>query len=353
VRTLEEKAYHLYTTRDFVLDEYFQQWVLHPDVKNTWFWEKWMQEHPEKRAVVQSAVDLIRSIHFEQYTLSVTEKAVLWDNIWDQMAAGEDTTPAASPRVARSWLRHAWKYAAAVLVIAGLTSLWLIQQHYRFEPRSWSAATRLGEVKRAWLPDSSLVVMNAGSRLLYTEKENRVREVWLDGEAYFHVRHTGGNNRFIVHTYDKLSVEVLGTQFNVNSFGDKTTVVLEKGEISLQVPSPRSQKETRLFLQPGEMVSYNKTDGSFAKTNAAVERLTAWTRGRLLMDNYTLADAASLMLQVFGKKLVVADSQLLRYQVSGSMPLSYNADTMMTQFGRVFGVQHHQKNETIYIRKGK
>ena len=101
------------------------------------------------------------------------------------------------------------------------------------------------------------------------------------------------------------------------------------------------------------MVSYNKTDGSFAKTNAAVERLTAWTKGRLLMDNYTLADAASLMLQVFGKKLVVADSQLLRYQVSGSMPLSYNADTMMTQFGRVFGVQHHQKNETIYIRKGK
>ncbi|HEY0609136.1 MAG TPA: hypothetical protein VGD35_05755, partial [Chitinophaga sp.] len=123
--------------------------------------------------------------------------------------------------------------------------------------------------------------------------------------------------------------------------------------ISLEVPSPRSQKETRLFLQPGEMVSYNKTDGSYAKTNAPVDRLIAWTNGRLLMDNYTLADAARFMHQVFGRKLVVTDSQLLRYQVSGSMPLSYNADTMMTQFGRVFGIQHYLKNETIYIRKGK
>ncbi|WP_217602421.1 FecR family protein [Chitinophaga sp. GbtcB8] len=337
---MTEKAYHLYTTRDFILDEDFQQWVLHPDVKNTYYWESWLREHPEKRATIEAAVTLVRSIQFKEYTLTEQEKGQLWDNIWEHQTGEEEL-----PVIRKRWWAS-WKYAAAIILIAA-TSLWLMQQR-SFKPVTYSVYTHLGEVKRAWLPDSSLIILNAGSRLLYTGKADQ-REVWLDGEAYFHVRHN--NQRFIVHTYDKLSVEVLGTQFNVNSFGNKIMVVLQQGQVKLNVPAAHAP-ETQLYLQPGEMLNYNKLDGSYAKSNAPVSRLLAWTSSRVEMENYTLSDAAIFMQQVFGKRLIMADSQLLRYQVSGSMPVIYNADTMMTQFAKVFNVKFNQKEEYIYIRKG-
>ncbi len=45
-------------------------------------------------------------------------------------------------------------------------------------------------------------------------KEGTSREVWLKGEAFFHVSKTPTKARFIVHT-ERFDVVVTGTQFNV------------------------------------------------------------------------------------------------------------------------------------------
>ncbi len=347
------QQYHLYTARDFALDEYFQEWVMRPDVKNTYYWDNWLRQYPEKKAAIDTAVQLIRSIHFRDHQMTAVQKEQLWDNIWDSIATDDIAalqTPAA-PAVSRFRRLFSWKYAAAILLFVFMGILWLTMRTPSFRPVTASMSTLPGQTKRLLLPDSSEVLLNAGSRLLYTQKEAHLREVWLDGEAWFNVRHTKEHTGFIVHTYDHLSVEVLGTQFNVNNFGNKIAVVLQKGSIKLNITEQQSEHPTQLYLKPGEMLRYDKTDGEYTKSRTDAEKVTAWTRGQLVMDEYTVADAIQFMQQVFDRRVTVKDPRVLRYKVSGSMPIIYNADTMLIQFEKAFNVRFYKQDNTDHEAK--
>jgi transmembrane sensor len=346
---LAASNYLSYTASEFAMDEDFQEWVLHPELRNV-FWETWLRQHPEKEPIISNARQLVHSIKFRSYTLSNTDKEQLWDAVWSGLSEEEDTT--ANTIVAHiPWWKHAWKYAAAVLLGILLTGGWWWLQSSSRQPAILSVHTRLGETKELLLPDSSKVTLNADSRLLYSMAADGKREVWLDGEAFFHVKHTTSHQKFVVHTYDNLNVEVLGTQFNVNSTGKEIVVVLQQGSILLNIGEPVNGKAAELYLQPGEMVRYNKQDGDYTKKSVTADRYTSWHTGRLVMDDFTLADAATFMQQVFGKTLIVRDTQLLSYKVSGSMPIIYNPDTMMTQLGKVFRMQFNQRGDEVWIRK--
>lgn len=334
--------YFSYTAREFAMDEDFQQWVLHPEAGNV-FWETWLRQHPEKEPIINNARQLVHSIRFRSYTLSATEKEQLWEAVLNGQAEEEERVTDKPNRIPR-W-RNTWKYAAAVLLGILISGAWWWTRSSVPEQAIVSTHTRLGETKHLLLPDSSEVTLNADSRLLYAVSNGK-REVWLDGEAFFHVKHKTSGQQFIVHTYDNLDVEVLGTQFNVNSTGKEIVVVLQQGSILLNIGNV-----TELYLHPGEMLSYNKKDGDYTKKSVDASRYTSWHTGRLVMDDFTLADAATFMQQVFGKKLIVHDTLLLNYKVSGSMPIIYNPDTMMIQLGKVFRMQFNQRGDEVWIHK--
>ncbi|NML38560.1 hypothetical protein HHL17_15230 [Chitinophaga sp. G-6-1-13] len=337
---MARKDYLTYTARDFALDEDFQQWVLQPSTRNV-FWERWLQQHPEKENDVREARQLLEGISFTPYQLSTGEKEQLWTAICGGLEEEESLTPAST----RSHWRQLWKYAAVLLLGMLLAGgwFWWKEEH---KPTIVSAHTRLGEVKTLLLPDSSEVTLNANSRLLYATS-GKQREVWLDGEAFFHVKHTASHQKFIVHTYENVNVEVLGTQFNVNSAGKEVIVVLQQGKILLNIEG----RNTSMALQPGEIVRYNKQDGDFTKSSVNANQYVSWHNGRLVMDDYSLADAAVFMQQVFGKTIIVPDTQLLKYKVSGSMPIIYNADTMLVQLEKVFRMKFNQKGDEVWIQK--
>lgn len=104
------------------------------------------------------------------------------------------------------------------------------------------------------LPDHSRVTLNANSRVTYYEETHPqpVREVFLEGEAFFSVVHQERASPvpFIVRTPD-LTVQVLGTEFNVNTRRGRTQVVLDDGQIELQLPS-----EQKAAMKPGDLVEY-------------------------------------------------------------------------------------------------
>ena len=122
-----------------------------------------------------------------------------------------------------------YKYVAAVLVV-GIISFFSYRQG---ENNLQSALTQieveapLGAQTRLRLPDGTLVILNAGSRLVYPQDfgvDNR--EVELNGEGYFEVKR---NEKlpFNVRT-PSLSVRVLGTKFNFRDYlDDEEANVLE------------------------------------------------------------------------------------------------------------------------------
>ncbi|MEO9022081.1 MAG: FecR domain-containing protein [Ginsengibacter sp.] len=345
------KEYQFYTVKDLALDESFQNWVLTPDVKNKYFWDAWLREHPEKEETVNKAIELVSSVQFRSYQLSNDEKEQLWDSLWDKMEHEETDDSMGVVPITRH-RRWTWKYAAAVLIgIIATLGIWKGWNHSTSKTISFSSYTHYGESKSLILPDSSEVILNANSRIVYNEQNNKEREVWLEGEAFFHVRHTTDSKKFIVHSYDKLSVEVLGTRFNVNTRGKKIEIVLQQGSIKLDIDGDNGNGKTQLYLKPGEMIQYNKQDGDYTKTSVDAAFYNAWSRGRLAMNNYSLDDAAFFLKETFGEELVISDQNLLATKISGAMPIVYNIDTMLVQFGKAFNVHFSKKGDEIWVQK--
>src|SRR5690606_21399730 len=53
-----------YDIYDFIADEFFIQWVKNPCENTNHFWERWLEQHPEKREVVLDAANFIRSVKY-------------------------------------------------------------------------------------------------------------------------------------------------------------------------------------------------------------------------------------------------------------------------------------------------
>lgn len=117
------------------------------------------------------------------------------------------------------------RYAAAAVGLIALVWVFLLQK-----PTVRQVATNAKEHLEQQLPDGSLAILNAESRLTYEEKgwkDNRVLE--LEGEAYFDVTH---GSSFMVQTATG-TVEVLGTQFNVRSRDGELEVSCYTGRVAV------------------------------------------------------------------------------------------------------------------------
>lgn len=114
--------------------------------------------------------------------------------------------------------------AASIVLFFGLFSI--------LGNESVTIETSYGEHKLIVLLDGSEVILNAKSTLTYDEESwQNDRTLNLDGEAYFKVK-KGSTFTVITNNGD---VQVLGTQFNVNSVSDLFEVVCFEGKVSVQI----------------------------------------------------------------------------------------------------------------------
>lgn len=132
------------------------------------------------------------------------------------------------------------------------------------------------EKKRIILPDGSKVYLNEKSRLAYrgSFRKEETRQVELTGEAYFQVEekvHQGKKIGFVVSTRD-MEVEVVGTEFNVQSRIEQTRVFLNSGKVQLKI---NGQSEA-LAMKPGEMVEYNAHSGAVRSSKPDQLRFISW-----------------------------------------------------------------------------
>lgn len=136
------------------------------------------------------------------------------------------------------------------------------------------------------LSDGSKVWLNAGSSLTFPVAfPNSERNVSITGEAYFEIVHDA-SKPFIVAKKD-VSVHVLGTHFNVNSYDDEDAVkvTLLEGKVNVvaggnsKIIRPGQQAQVALFGNENIMV--NQVD---------VEQVMAWKNGLFSFDEVGLRE---------------------------------------------------------------
>lgn len=207
--------------------------------------------------------------------------------------------------------------------------------------------TQYGQTREVQLPDGSTVTLNANSTLRYAAAwaANAPREVWLDGEAYFSVKHLPTHQRFRVHTGGNFGVEVLGTKFTVYRRHEQARVVLLSGKVRV---SFADQQQPDVTLKPGELLQ--TTDAQPARiVHKAVEATTyaAWKDKKLVLDDTSIEELSTMLHDTYGLEVVVHDSALRQQTITGTVPVG-DIDLLCQAMEATFHLRvRHQDNQII------
>ncbi len=321
---------------DVIADESFQAWFFKQNEEAVSEWENWLELNPDRLPIVEQAIQLMSAIRIKEAGVPALRTEEAYANLQKRIDTDNKETPVVP--LSRNKVKWWLSAAAAVLLIVGAISFW------KFSPATSSINAQYGQVKSQQLPDGSLMMLNANSTAkLGTEwNEANDREVWLEGEAFFHVTKTPKKNRFIVHT-NQLDVIVTGTQFNVWTRNNKTSVLLTEGSVTIRTADG---KETKML--PGDFVEINNSN--LEKKTVNEESVLAWKENKILFDNTCMTDVGRIINEHYGVKVTISDKSLNAVTISGMME-NDNLDILLKSLEATNDFKITHKNNEIFISK--
>ncbi|MCF6349889.1 MAG: FecR family protein [Flavobacteriaceae bacterium] len=165
-----------------------------------------------------------------------------------------------TPKVKKLYLKWVISIAASLVLFFSISNF--------FKNQPVLNTTNFGEQKTITLLDSSKVTLTAKSEIKYHKKEwKNKRELFLNGEAFFKVKK---GSKFTVKTKNG-KIEVLGTQFNVNSNKDFFEVTCYFGKVNVIY----NAKE--YILLPGQ--GFRKIIGSKMEKLITTQTIPTWLNG--------------------------------------------------------------------------
>lgn len=210
-----------------------------------------------------------------------------------------------------------------------------------------------GSKSQLVLADGTRVTMKASSSLRYPASfDSELREVWLDGEAYFDVEHDA-EHPFIVHSRHQ-SVRVLGTTFNVQAYSNEevNTVTLLSGAVGLDLLDTEGRLLRTLRLHPNEQCRYDTKDGSYELSELdAYERQCSWADGAYRFRDQSLEQIAARLQNYYGVKIILADDRVGSIRYTGSFSLTERLDEVFSILNHDGRLSIEREGQTYRIRK--
>lgn len=173
------------------------------------------------------------------------------------------------------YLKPYLKYAA-ILLFSILLSILYLQIR---DQQPTLIASSGSEIKTVELSDGSLVTLRPNAHLYSVEMSEFAHTVRLDGEAFFSIMNQPDRS-FYVEAGNGL-VEVLGTQFNIRTWQNSTTVYLDSG--SLRLSSINGDNE--ILLQPGQVSTVQSDFQVSEPIETEKEYYTSWQQNILVFNN--------------------------------------------------------------------
>lgn len=300
---------------DFLLNEYFIQWAMHPNEESDRFWKSWMEKNPEKTVLLKRAKETLQSFKPVEYRMAEAASEQLLNNIL--LRNHEETGK--NILIRRKSNFPTWAVAASLFFFISLAALWMYFASPPLEPstvptQKWLTKATVNGTKLTFkLPDGSLVRLNANSSITFPEEfTDSLREVRLDGQAFFEVE-KNPNAPFLVKT-DLLNVEVLGTTFDVLAYPNesKQRVALATGEVSVY-----SEDGLREVLHPLEMLSYSKEKKEMVKEVFEPRKVLGWKEGIIHFENTSFPEVFKTLERWYGVELLIHPSIKFKGRFNG------------------------------------
>jgi transmembrane sensor len=291
--------------------------------------------------------------HWEKLDTSAAPEpdvAAIWEALEQRVSFEEQAEiPKSNAKTFLGWInRNSFRIAASVVLL--LVSGFFGYRYFSGRETQIVYQTDYGQLMTVNLPDSSVVVLNSHSKLRFQSGWNssRIREVWLDGEGFFTVKHQPNEQKFLVHTADGLQVEVVGTQFSVFRHEKRTRVVLNNGKIKLRIENNFLTNPQHFDVRPGELVEFDNENSLLLKRQVNPEVYSSWKDRELIFDDTPLSEVATRLEATYGSR-VILDPQLKEKRLTGRMEISH-LDILLEALASTFDLKITQQGDTIYIK---
>lgn len=243
---------------------------------------------------------------------------------------------------------------AAVLIIGILISRYVLRYNSSESsgnnPRNATAMQKLhvpaGQRAEITLADGTDVWLNAQTTLSFPAQfTGNIREVQLDGEAYFDVTHDK-SHPFIVKT-SKYDVKVWGTRFNLLAYSQTDVFETSLFEGSVEV------------LKPGgtQGILINPNEKAFVRDNQLLTGVIThvdqflWKEGIISFDNESFPEMVKKLELYFELNIEVQNKNILKYRCTGKFRTKDGVEQILKvlQLSNKFKYTINEKRNTIHI----
>lgn len=219
-------------------------------------------------------------------------------------------------------IRQFLPYAAMLVIticfaVFQITNKKNIPAESSFNNKYTSVIVENGQRSKVVLPDSSIVWLNSGTTLSYSDNfSQNKRNVILNGQAFFQVTHDE-NNPFSVQCND-LIISVMGTKFDVDAYSgtDKISVVLESGKVKL---THQKYKSINYTLESGELADYDIKENTINISHPEIGKITSWKNGLLIFKNDPIQNVFEKLERWYNIEIDVIDAAVYNSIFTGTI----------------------------------
>lgn len=321
---------------DLVTDEGFLAWYHKNNQQQVADWEMRLANDPALKKLAEEATLFLHTIRVSEKNIPAAQLNKAEQRLMNAIDTPQSDTP--SFRIKRMlW----WSAAAAILII-GAISVW----PYLAKTKTGNSVykTQFSEIRNETLPDGSEVMLNANTELLFDKdwSNGHDREVWISGEAFFHVKSTPSKDKFIVHS-GNFDIIVTGTEFNVVNRDIRNNVLLKSGSITV-----KGKDGSEICLTPGEFLEFAAS--GLQKKIVNETPVVAWKERKLMFEKTAMREVAASIKEVYGINVVLADESVASIPISGIFP-NDNLDIFLKSLEASQDFDIQRSDKSIQIRK--
>ncbi|GAB3651525.1 FecR family protein [Echinicola sediminis] len=338
----------------FLSNKYFVNWVKNPTEESELFWKEWLRKHPESHDQYNMARGIIERINYKSEPGIGNRKEEILDEI-----LREKTSPyyklGKERRVpVERFLPTMYKLVAAsvvlVLMATFLYSSFSVSDSGSCSPKVAfiTKSNPRGQKTSFYLPDKTKVTLNSASSLSYsTDFKGKIREVFLEGEAYFDVSHDSLRS-FLVRSGEVIT-QVHGTAFNVSAYpAEQVSVALERGLVSVY-PSQVTEPTIPFYLKPGEMLAVRQRFEKSKKSNFDYGKEFGWKDGQLVFNKTDLNELVAMLERWYDVNISVTGEVNDSWRVSGVF-INESLENVLKGISYARNIQYELNNDQVIIK---
>lgn len=284
--------------------------------------------------------------HWENEWFSTIEHSALLNETWDAFDNARESDENIRSLIPVGKMRNSYLMIAASVALLIIGSV--LGAIYWYGEGSaetfYTMETPYGQKSKITLADGSIVWLNSGSKLTYSDKFGKKhREVQLQGEGYFEVQKN--KKEFIVKTA-RYSIAVKGTKFNVSAYSDdaySSTTLLE-GKVNL------FRNQRIININPGETLRLNLSSNTFTRTNSGASNAKAWTNDRIQYDNIGFAELLKKLSRAYNQPIVLMNEGIKNQHFSISIRNKQSLQEVLAAIGKTVPINIKNENDTIKIK---